>query len=236
MLTWPVVVRGGTARHHGTVTPPPPPAAGSRPRLTLYLVRHGETVFNVRDLVQGWVDSPLTPRGVEQARRAADQLRRRRLVAAYSSTSERCLDTAEVILAHHPHLSVVPRRELKELHFGELEALPNEEFLARVDVEAFFASVVSGGEMGVPGGETGAVYRRRVDAVFAEIVANHPDGGEVLVVSHGVTIATYLSTVGWGTPGPLANASISVVRVDGAGRARLAGVGLEQLTGDDAVV
>lgn len=215
-------------------SPPPstPDTPAGRATLRLFLVRHGETLFNQRGLVQGWVDSPLTGRGVEQARRTAEQLRGRRLVAAYSSTSERCLDTAQAILEHHPHLSVVARRELKELHFGELEAMPNEEFIARIDVEAFFAAVLSGGEAGVPGGETGAVYRRRVDGVFTEIVANHPDGGDVLVVSHGVTIATYLATAGWRSPGPLGNASISVVQVDGDGRARVHVVGADVLPDD----
>lgn len=199
--------------------------------LTLYLVRHGETLFNHRELVQGWVDSPLTARGVGQARRAADQLRRRPLVAAYSSTSERCIDTAEAILEHHPHLRLVTRRGLKELHFGELEAMPNERFMASIDVESFFADVLAGNPVGVPGGETGSVYRRRVDEAFAEIVGNHPDGGEVLVVSHGVTISTYLAMVGWETPGGLENASISVVRVAAGGPPSLVAVGLAELDG-----
>jgi probable phosphoglycerate mutase len=199
-------------------------------RLTLLLVRHGETLFNHRELVQGWVDSPLTPRGVEQARQVAARLRGRPLVAAYSSTSERAVDTAEVILEQHPHLQLARRRGLKELHFGEFEAIPNAEFLARIDVESFFAGVLAGDGTGVPGGEDGATYRRRVDAAFGEIIGNHPDGGEVLVVSHGVTIGTYLSTVGWATPGPLANVSISVVTVRAGRRPRLVAVGLEDVT------
>lgn len=203
--------------------------------VTLYLVRHGETLFNHRDLVQGWVDSPLTSRGVDQARRAADQLRHRPLVAAYSSTSERCVDTAEMILEHHPHLRLLTRRGLKELHFGELEAAPNEEFMAAIDVESFFAGVLAGDGVGVPGGEDGATYRRRVDAVFDEILATHTDG-EVLVVSHGVTIGTYLSTVGWTRPGAIANASISVVRVGVDHRARLLAVGLDDLASLDGAL
>ena len=38
---------------------------------TLYLMRHGQTEFNVRKLVQGHCDAPLTELGIEQARRAA---------------------------------------------------------------------------------------------------------------------------------------------------------------------
>jgi len=197
--------------------------------LTLYLVRHGETVFNRRDLVQGWVDSPLTDLGVAQARRAAAELRRRPLVGAYSSTSERAVDTAEAILEHHPHLDLRRRRGLKELHFGDLEALPNETFRESVAVEEFFPAVLEGRPIGVPGGETGQAYRARVDAVFAEIAQAHPGGGEVLVVSHGVTIATYLYVAGWTTPGGLPNASISVVTVTRQDGPRVVAVGLESL-------
>ena len=38
---------------------------------TLYLMRHGQTEFNLKKLVQGHCDAPLTPLGIEQARRAA---------------------------------------------------------------------------------------------------------------------------------------------------------------------
>lgn len=198
--------------------------------LTMFLVRHGETLFNRRDVVQGWVDSPLTRHGVRQAERAAEQLRLRPLVAAYSSTSERCVDTAEIITAHHPRVPVHLRRGLKELHFGDLEAMPNEHLHAGLDIEQFFSDMLAGTGPGVRGGETGAAYRARIDTAFTEIRAAHPDGGEVLVVSHGVTIATFLATAGWETPGPVANASISIVHVEAGGSPRIAAVGLEDIS------
>lgn len=36
----------------------------------LYLMRHGETLFNQRRKIQGWCDSPLTEKGIEQAQKA----------------------------------------------------------------------------------------------------------------------------------------------------------------------
>lgn len=36
---------------------------------TLYLVRHGETLFNIQNKIQGWCDSPLTENGVAQAKK-----------------------------------------------------------------------------------------------------------------------------------------------------------------------
>ena len=44
---------------------------------TLYLMRHGETMFNAQHRIQGWCDSPLTGRGIEQARAMGAKLRER---------------------------------------------------------------------------------------------------------------------------------------------------------------
>ena len=38
---------------------------------TLYLMRHGQTLFNVEHKIQGWCDSPLTEQGIKQAEIAA---------------------------------------------------------------------------------------------------------------------------------------------------------------------
>lgn len=181
--------------------------------LTMYLVRHGQTLFNRRDLIQGWVDSPLTELGVAQAREAAERLRDRPLVGLYSSTSERAGDTADIISEHHPAIPVVRTKALKELHFGELEATPNSAFETGLDVPRFFADMLEGTAAGFPGGESGQQYRDRVRSAIDMIVARHPQGGEVAVVSHGVTIAAVLVRAGWQAPGPLGNGSISIVRV-----------------------
>lgn len=64
---------------------------------TLYLMRHGETLFNVHHKNQGWCDSPLTERGHAQARIAGRHLRELgiRPDHLFSSTSERASDTLE---------------------------------------------------------------------------------------------------------------------------------------------
>ena len=62
-------------------------------------MRHGQTVFNERKRVQGWTDSPLTPLGIEQARYSKKYIDSLGLDFdhAYSSTSERCCDTMEIL-------------------------------------------------------------------------------------------------------------------------------------------
>ena len=61
----------------------------------LYLMRHGETLFNVRRKIQGWCDSPLTENGVKQAKAVREILKDIPFDHYYSSTAERCCDTLE---------------------------------------------------------------------------------------------------------------------------------------------
>lgn len=65
----------------------------------LYLMRHGQTMFNQAGLVQGACDSPLTELGIEQAKKARAFFENRQIQfdAIYTSTQERACDTAEII-------------------------------------------------------------------------------------------------------------------------------------------
>ncbi|MFR7669931.1 MAG: phosphoglycerate mutase family protein [Collinsella sp.] len=61
----------------------------------LYLVRHGQTIFNLKRIIQGWSDSPLTQLGCDQAARAGMFLRARGVEPdhAYTSTLHRTEQT-----------------------------------------------------------------------------------------------------------------------------------------------
>lgn len=85
----------------------------------LYLVRHGETLFNVRHKIQGWCDAPLTARGIAQAKIAGQYFKDHDITFdhAYSSTSERASDTLE-LMTDMPYTRV---KGLKEWNFGTIE-------------------------------------------------------------------------------------------------------------------
>lgn len=84
----------------------------------LYLIRHGQTLFNEVKKIQGWCDSPLTELGKKQALQAKEILSSISFDHYYSSTSERCCDTLELIIGEQYYERC---KGLKEVNFGLLE-------------------------------------------------------------------------------------------------------------------
>ena len=84
---------------------------------TLYLVRHGETVDNVNQIMQGQTQGKLTENGIQQAQEVRDQLAPENFAAIISSDLKRSVDTAKIIAEPH-HLEVVQTPLLRERDWG----------------------------------------------------------------------------------------------------------------------
>ena len=93
---------------------------------TLYAMRHCETLFNVQHKSQGWCDSPITPRGRAQCKVTGEFLKKRGLAFDhfFTSTSERCVDTMELVCeaAFGEVKPYVRLKGLRECGFGIFEA------------------------------------------------------------------------------------------------------------------
>ena len=110
---------------------------------TLYLMRHGQTLFNLRHKVQGWCDAPLTDFGVYQAKVAGQYFKDAGITFddAYSSTQERACDTLELVTDDKlPYKRV---KGLKEWNFGTFEG-ESEDLNPPLPYKNFF--VTYGGE------------------------------------------------------------------------------------------
>lgn len=85
----------------------------------LYLVRHGQTMFNEKRVIQGWCDAPLTSEGEEQAERIGRYFAREGIAFdhAYTSTLTRTQQTIERIV-DMPYERV---EDLREWGFGAFE-------------------------------------------------------------------------------------------------------------------
>ncbi len=179
---------------------------------TLYLVRHGQTAYNVEGRLQGSCDSPLTPAGVDGVRETAARLADRSFVAAYVSPSPRARRTAEMLLSHHRRVPVREVPGLREFGFGSAEARREVDLLPEIDPYEMWGEIVTGTFRGFPGGEVGDRYRARVLDAFAAVESRHPEG-DVLVVSHCLTLMTYLLSIDPGCTTWLRNAGVSVVEL-----------------------
>lgn len=156
----------------------------------LYLVRHGQTFFNVRKTVQGWCDSPLTERGIAQAGLARTWIEGRGITFdhAYSSASERACDTCELIT--RGAIPYVREKGLKEFHYGVLEGCSYD----------LFRALPSGGPHGSYGdwlvqfgGDSEQEVARRMNATLTRIMES-PGHQSVLAVAHGACIRCFASS------------------------------------------
>ena len=148
---------------------------------TLYLMRHGQTMFNAQHRIQGWCDSPLTDLGKRQAKAAGEYFRTHAITFdhAYCSTSERCSDTLELI-TDMPYTRL---KGLKEMFYGQLEG--ESERLSCKEPEK---SITYYQQFG---GDSSDVVKDRMMAVLQDIMER--DGHEsVLAVSHGAACFNFL--------------------------------------------
>ncbi len=90
----------------------------------LILMRHGQSVWNLEDRFTGWVDVPLTAKGREEAREAAERLRDTPIDVAYTSNLIRAQETLDIVLQGLAlDVPVIRDQALNERHYGDLQGL-----------------------------------------------------------------------------------------------------------------
>ncbi len=91
----------------------------------LYLIRHGETYFNIEDRIGG--DSSLSPAGMEQAEALAGYFRYKEIPLIFTSQKKRTIQTAEPIRALQKKCKIIPLAEFNEIDSGICEKMSYEE-------------------------------------------------------------------------------------------------------------
>lgn len=150
---------------------------------TLWLIRHGETDWNVAGRLQGHLDVPLNENGRQQARALALTLAKEPPFAAiFSSDLGRATATAAAA-AEVLGLKVTSRAELRERNFGVLADLTLAEAEAR-HPELFSRLRVRDPDFAPAGGESLSQTYARTVAALTSIALEWP-GAQVIVVTHG---------------------------------------------------
>ncbi len=157
----------------------------------LYLVRHGQSVGNERQLFFGAKDYPLTPLGREQAKQAADKLREVSFTRCVASSLSRAWDTA-LICTEGRGVSPEPAPALQEQDMGAMEGLTWGAAEARFGdhIGALLANWL---HTTPPEGESPSHMLRRV-AGCVDVLLDR--GEDTLVVAHNGSLSLILLYLG----------------------------------------
>ncbi|WEG73976.1 histidine phosphatase family protein [Vagococcus intermedius] len=212
-------------------------AQGSEP-VTIYLTRHGETLFNLTSKVQGWSDTPLTEKGEEVADALGKGLKAEKITfdSAYSSDLKRAYDTASHVLANtgQKDLKVTYDEGLREASYGSFEGdriaessvklaekngyKDGEEFEAKTG-KMYWNELANTykelDEIGIA--EDSKMIIDRMTKTLEKIGKTESEAGNknVLVVSHGMAINVMLSSLSDQYEGkPLKNVSVTKIIYD----------------------
>ena len=150
-----------------------------------WLIRHGQTDWNLVGRFQGHTDIPLNSRGLDQARTLAAKLSREKFDAIYSSDLQRASQTAALV-AQVLSLPVTFDTRLREISQGEWEGMSLAEVRRKYEFDP--AAAESSADSRAPGGESVNEVAARMTAAAADIAVKHPKE-RVLIVSHGLAVA-----------------------------------------------
>jgi len=152
----------------------------SRSMKHLYLLRHGQTEFNLKVLSQGQVNSPLTELGIKQAEVIKEEIKKLNLKFDYvfSSPLGRSIETMNIVLDNPKHELL---DGLKEISFGSYDgkdwySIPRP--LATEKAKEY-------------GGETIDELLDRVYKSIVDVMNKVPDNSNVIIFSHGFAIRTF---------------------------------------------
>ncbi|MYV05319.1 histidine phosphatase family protein [Furfurilactobacillus milii] len=185
--------------------------------VTLYLVHHGQTYFNIYNKLQGWSNSPLTDKGLADAKSAGERLANVSFAAAYCSDTTRAQQTAATILTENNVSNVkqpISSPFFREQFYGSFEGENMNYVWDQVgrphglngfkEIEEKYSIAKAKDFMKEADpfhdAESNDEYWQRIDRGFDLIRENDDlsDGDNVLVISHGNTLLSLMERYGGG--------------------------------------
>lgn len=205
--------------------------------ITFYIARHGKTLMNTLDKVQGWCDSPLTQAGIEVAQYLGKGLKEIRFDAAYCSDLRRTRQTAQVVLEAkgQKDLEITEIYGFREACFGSYEADFNTKMwgdaakhLGYTSIEDMYKDIIDGKISHIDTlnsiskldsmnlAENFDQIEYRTQSALKEIAQNESTNSKdknILIIAHGMSIICLLYNLGGKNllKGILDNASVCKV-------------------------
>ena len=153
----------------------------------LVLLRHGESQWNLENRFTGWVDVPLSPRGVQEAKNAGEKLRSFTFDRAFTSVLLRANDTLRLVLdaIGQSNIPIEKDKALNERMYGELQGLNKDETVKKYG-EAQVKIWRRSYDVRPPGGESLKDTADRVLPYYAQAIKPSLLKGEtILIAAHG---------------------------------------------------
>ena len=168
--------------------------------LKLYIVRHGETEWNVIKRFQGQLNTPLTEKGMEKLGETGKKLKNILFDQVYTSELERTVNSAEIILNENNgyknnKLELQKLAELNEVYFGVWQGLTYEEVFLKYPEEAnnYFYNVKNYNAENVEAENLKDALERFLKGINK--ILNRHKSGNILVVTHGTVFEMFINYV-----------------------------------------
>ena len=168
--------------------------------LKLYIVRHGETEWNVIKMFQGQLNTPLTEKGMEKLRKTGKKLENVLFDEVYTSELGRTVASAEIILNENRGYKNKKRElqklaELNEVYFGVWQGLTYEEvfLIYPEEVNNYFYNVKNYKAENVEAEKLEDALERFLKGIN-KILDSH-ESGSILVVTHGTVFEMFMNYV-----------------------------------------
>ena len=168
--------------------------------LKLYIVRHGETEWNVIKRFQGQLNTPLTEKGMEKLRETGKKLENVLFDEVYTSELGRTVASAEIILNENrgyrnKKLELKKLAELNEVYFGVWQGLTYEEVFLKYPEEAnnYFYNVKNYKTENVEAENLKDALERFLKGINK--ILNRHKSGNILVVTHGTVLEMFMNYV-----------------------------------------
>ena len=168
--------------------------------LKLYIVRHGETEWNVIKRFQGQLNTPLTEKGMEKLRKTGKKLENVLFDEVYTSELGRTVASAEIILNENngyknSKLELQKLAELNEVYFGVWQGLTYEEVFLKYPEEGnnYFYNVKNYKAENVEAEKLEDALKRFLKGIN-KILDSH-ESGNILVVTHGTVFEMFMNYV-----------------------------------------
>lgn len=160
--------------------------------MRIFLVRHGQTDDNIKNLMQGWKDTPLNETGKSQANQLISFFETQKIDIIYSSDLSRAYETARII-AKSLNKQVFLDKQLREMYLGSWEGHSWQE------IEAEFSYFLGKPEneknaLNIHSGESYIEFQLRSFEVFKKIVKNHTSKN-IMIVTHGGVIREIIARI-----------------------------------------